>query len=194
MSFNRSSPLNLDKLYKSIPYPELANSEDAFPVDVNRPVLQVFMDAAFGNDLTRQRSTTGIVFTYCGGAIIYRWKTQTLTAGSSTEVRFITAVTTAKLTRYLRCVLKQLGEEQTEPTDTYIDSLSALNIINDNCSPTEHTRHMDLGFFSIQDWREAGDIIMQHIPCVLNPSDNSTKLLNWVLHSRHCRRVMGHYG
>ena len=45
--------------------------------------------------------------------------------------------------------------------------------MNDNCSPTERTRHiMDLRFFSIQDWREAGDIIMAYISGVLNPIDN----------------------
>ena len=60
------------------------------------------------------------MFTYYGGTIIYCSKTQTLTAGSLTEAGFIAAVTAAKLTCYLRCVLKQLGEEQTEPTDIYI--------------------------------------------------------------------------
>ena len=155
---------------------------------------QVCTNTAFGNDLTRRRSTTGIVFTYCGGAIIYQSKTQTLTAGSSTEAEFIAAVPAAKLTCYLRCVLKQLGEEQTAPTNMYIDNLSALKIINDNCSPTECTRRMALRFFSIQDWREAGDIIMKHIPGILNPSDDMTKPLGWVLHARHCRRIMVHYG
>ena len=117
-----------------------------------------------------------------------------MTAGSSTEAEFITAVTAAKLARYLRCVLKQLGKEQTEPTDIYIDNLSALKIINNNCSPTEHNRHMASRFFAIQDWRKAGDIIMKHIPGVLNPLDDMNKPLNWVLHARHCQRIMGHYG
>ena len=43
--FNRPSPLNLDILQDSVPYPELENSRDEFLVDVNRPVLQVFTDA-----------------------------------------------------------------------------------------------------------------------------------------------------
>ena len=47
---------------------------------------------------------------------------------------------------------EKLGEEQTEPTDIYIDNLSTLKIINNNCSPTECTRHMALRFFAIQDW------------------------------------------
>ena len=85
-----------------------------------------------------------------------------MTTGSSNEAKFIAVVTAAKLTHYLRCTLKQFGKEQTEPTDIYIDNLSALKIINANCSPTERTRHMDRRFFSIQDWREAGDTIMKH--------------------------------
>ena len=132
-------PLNLDILQDSVPYPELEYSKDEFPVDVNHPVLQVFTDAAFGNNLTRRQSTTGIVFTYCDGAVIYHSKTQTLTAGRSTEAEFIAAVTAAKLTRYLRCILKQLDKEQTEQTDIYIDNLSVLKIINDNCSATKRT-------------------------------------------------------
>ena len=125
---------------------------------------------------------------------MYRSKTQTLTAGSSTEAEFIAAVTAAKLTRYLRSILKQLNHEQKEPTPIYIDNLSALKIINDNISPTERTRHMDIRFFQIQDWRIDNDLIMKHIPGILNPSDDLTKPLGWVLHSRHCRRIMGHYG
>jgi hypothetical protein len=114
--------------------------------------------------------------------------------GSSTESEFIAAVTAAKLARYLRTVLKQLGFAQTKPTVIFIDNLSALKIINDNTSHTDRTRHMDLRFFAIQDWQEAGDITMSHIAGILNPSDDLTKPVGWVLHSRHCPRVMGHYG
>jgi hypothetical protein len=66
--------------------------------------------------------------------------------------------------------------------------------MNDNTSPTDRTRHIDLRFFATQDWREAGDIVMSHIAGIFNPSDDLTKPLGWVLHSRHCRRIMGHYG
>ena len=85
--FNQPSPLKLDKSQESIPYPELANSEVVSPVDVNRPVLQVFTDAAFGNDLTRRRSITGIILLIV-----------VLTPGSSTKAEFIASVTAAKLT------------------------------------------------------------------------------------------------
>lgn len=61
---------NLDYLEYSVSYPELANSKDESLVDVNCPILQTFNDTAFGNDLIIRRSTTGMVFIYCGSAII----------------------------------------------------------------------------------------------------------------------------
>ena len=71
--------------------------------------------------------------------------------------------------------------------------MSALQIINNNTSPMEQTRHLDIKYYAIQDWRAAGDIIMEHIPGILNPSDDMTKPLGYVLHARHCQQIMGHY-
>ena len=49
-----------------------------------------FVDAAYTNNLAKQRSTTGyIMLTYSGGAVVHRSKTQALTALSSTEAEFI---------------------------------------------------------------------------------------------------------
>ena len=58
--------------------------------------------------------------------------------------------------------------------------------------PTERSRHIDIQYFAIQDWRQAGDIILKSIPGIINPADDFTKALGWVLHSRHARRLMGH--
>jgi len=58
--------------------------------------------------------------------------------------------------------------------------------------PTERSRHVDIRYFAIQDWKGSGDIVMKFIPGVINPSDDLTKPLGWVLHERHARRIMGH--
>ena len=68
---------------------------------------------------------------------------------------------------------------------------SAINVVNARV-PTERSRHIDMQHFAIQDWKEAGDIIMSFIPGIINPSDDLTKPLGWILHARHARRVMGH--
>ena len=92
-------------------------------------------------------------------------------------------------------VMKQLGYEQSLATTIYIDNLSALKMINENTAPTERCRHVDLRYWVLQDWSHVDQsLIMAHIPGVLNISDDQTKPLGYVLHARHCRRAMGHYG
>ena len=160
------------KLKKNVPCNELIDKEP-FPVNVNLPLSQVFTDAAFDSDLICHQPITGIIFNYCGGAIVYYSKTQTLPAGNSTKDEFIAAVTTAKLTWYLCSVLKQLKREQKEPTPIYVDNLSALKIINNNISPTKKTQLMDIYFFQIQDWRIEGDIIITIVILGLQHPNNA---------------------
>jgi hypothetical protein len=153
----------------------------------------LYVDAAHANDLRHRRSTTGYGFTLNGGAVSYRSKTQSFTATSSTEAEFIAAVSAAKSAKYLRAILGELGFPQSFPTPIYIDNISAIQIINAR-RPPERSRHIDIQAFAIQDWKDNNDILMHHIPGVINPSDSLTKPTGWVLHARHCRRLMGHFG
>ena len=91
-------------------------------------------------------------------------------------------------------VLKQLGYEQTSPTSNYFDNQPAMLMINNNTTLTENCRHVDIRYWALQDWvREDKVMIMVHCAGVLNVSDDLTKPLGYVLHARHCRRLMGHY-
>ena len=154
--------------------------------------LSGFLDAAHANDLRNRRSTTGYAFILCGGAVSYRCKTQSITATSSTEAEFLAAVTAAKHAKYLRAIMTQLGFPPRRPAVLHCDNQSAINMINARV-PTERSRHIDIQHFAIQDWKESGAIVMQFIHGVINPSDDLTKPLGWVLHERHARRIMGHY-
>ena len=64
-----------------------------------------FVNTVYANKQQKQQSTTDFVFTYFGGAIVYRSKTQSITTISSTEAEFLVAVSCAKITLYLRSVL-----------------------------------------------------------------------------------------
>mgnify|MGYP000459940001 CR=1 FL=1 len=59
--------------------------------------------------------------------------------------------------------------------------------------PTQQSRHIDIQYYAIQNWKDAGDIVMQHIPGVINPVDDLTKPLGWILHVRHARCIIGHF-
>ena len=122
----------------------------------------------------------------------YRCKTQSITATSSTEAEFLAAMTAAKHAKYLRAIMKELGFEMTQPTPLYEDNKSTINMINARV-PTEQSQHIDVQHFAIQDWKDAGNIVMKYIPGVINPADDMTKPLGWVLHARHARQTMGHY-
>ncbi|KAG7338168.1 reverse transcriptase RNA-dependent DNA polymerase [Nitzschia inconspicua] len=117
------------------------------------------------------------------GAIAYRSKKQTVTATSSTEAEFIAAVSAAKTAKYLRAVLHELSFPQLSPTPIHIDNVSSIQIIY-ACKPTERSRHIAIQAFAIQDWKDNGDILMHHIPGVINPSDSLTKPTGWGMTER----------
>ena len=98
------------------------------------------MDVAYADNLSKQRSTTGYVFTYSGGAVVYQSKMQLLAALSSTEAEFIAAVTAAKTAKYIRSVLCKLGFLQADLTPIYEDNKPTIDIVASQ-KPTERTRH-----------------------------------------------------
>ena len=184
-----------DKSLPACPFDTLSVDPDLpmFPSLEQGPSLTCFIDAAHANDLRNRRSTTGYAFQLSGGCISYKCKTQPITATSSTEAEFYAAVTAAKHARYLRAILHELGFPQCRPTPIYCDNEPAIDMINSQI-PTERARHVDISYFAIQEWKQNDDIILYHIPGIINPSDGMTKPLGWILHSRHSRRLMGHYG
>jgi hypothetical protein len=150
-------------------------------------------DAAYAVDLKTRKSVTGLSVNYAGGCVAYKSKLQATVATSSTEAEFIAAVSAAKIIKYLRYVLQDLDLLQDEPTLLYIDNQATMHMVNDD-KPTPRSRHINIQYFAIQEWREAGILKVEHIPGVINPSDAATKALASQLHRRHVRRLMGHHG
>ena len=66
-----------------------------------------FLYASYANDANKQRSTTGFVFTYCGGAIAYKSRTQSITTISSTKAEFLVVVLFAKIALFLCSILEE---------------------------------------------------------------------------------------
>ena len=155
--------------------------------------LHAYMDASYGTDYKTRKSISGYAICYGGAAICYKSSRQTITALSSTEAEFIASVSTAKKAKYLRAVFAELDLAQTKATPLFCDNESCINIVN-NDIPTDRSRHIDIRYFAIQEWRRAEEIELKHIPGVVNPADALTKATGPTLHHRHSRRAMGHYG
>ena len=53
--------------------------------------------------------------------------------------------------------------------------MAAIQMVNAK-QPTERSRHIDISYFAIQDWKEALGIKLVHCPGILNPADDLTNL------------------
>ena len=155
--------------------------------------LVTYVDSAHATCKKTRRSVTGYGIAMAGGVIAFRSKLQATVATSSTEAEFVAAVQACKTVLYLRSVLKELDFDFEGPSVIYEDNMAAIAMINSK-KPTERTRHIDVQHFAIQEWRDDNKIVMRHLPGAINPADSLTKPLGWVLHHRHVRRLMGHYG
>ena len=175
-----------------LPYPSLDQDLPTFP---RAELLDLvgYVDAAHATDLKTRRSVSGMVFVLAGGAIAYKSKLQATVATSSTEAEFIAAVSAAKLAKYLRSVLRELGFPPSGPTLIYEDNMATIAMVNEN-KPTTRSRHIDIQHFALQEWRARGIVKLVYLATTINPADQATKALGWILHSRHARRAMGHYG
>ena len=188
--YQRPSPLE-DLPDVDFEYLEDDPNLPSFPTAL-RDELLATLDAAHGTDRATRRSVTGLVVFYCLAAIAWKSRLQTLVATSSTEAEFYAAVVCAKIVKYLRYVFFELDALRPGPTTMFIDNQAALNMINER-RPTPRARHIEIQHYAIQEWRAQNDIVMRHLPGVMNNSDDLTKPLGCVLHSRHARRSMGHY-
>jgi hypothetical protein len=162
----------------------------AYPSNVGLSELFAVVDASHANDLRNKHSTTGYSFIMAGAAITYRVKTQPIVATSSTEAAFFAAIHAGKVCRYICLILRELGFPPSGPTIIFEDNQSTINIIN-NGKPTERTRHVNIQWCAIQEWCHAGNLILKP---KINPADALTTPCGRILHERHCRRLLGHYG
>jgi hypothetical protein len=152
----------------------------SFPKATHHLQLYGYINAYRANDLRQRRSTTGYAFMLAGSIIAYHSKTQSITATSSMEAKFLAAISAGKVACYLRSILNQLGFIQTLATPICEENKSAIKMVNAD-QPTKRSRHIDIQchiniqYFTIQDWKKAGHLILQKIPGIINPSDALTK-------------------
>lgn len=165
----------------SLPLPD---NFPSFPDQPTGPNPVCLVDAAYANYLRKQQSTTGYAVILAGGAITWSSKTQSTTALSSIKAEFYAALLLKSVSLFAMSLNNCLGQPPTGPTIIYQDNEACINVINAR-HPTDHTRHIETPYFKIQDWKEQEVIKMICIHGIISNSDNLTKPLCWVLHSRH---------
>jgi hypothetical protein len=159
-----------------------------YPTEIDQ--LATYIDATHANCSKTHRSLGAKVLCLAGVAIYYRAKWIIMICTSSTEAEFVVCVRAGKSARYLRSILNQLSLHQRSATLIYVDNLAATMMANAG-KPTERSRHIDVLFFALLQWVKDGDVLLVHVAGACNPYDALTKPLGWIIHHRHCYRVMG---
>ena len=102
------------------------------------PKMVGYSDSDWAGDKDQRRSTSGYVFTLCGGAISWKSRKQDVVATSSTEAEYVALTEAAKESVWLRRLLIEL-ESRVSPDTT-------LNITGDHFRLlNEHWKSLDTG-------------------------------------------------
>ena len=80
--------------------------------------LEAYCDADYAGDIDTRRSTTGYVYTLCGGAISWSSRLQPTVAASTTEAEYMAAAYATKEGLWLRTLFNHLGMKTTQSPST----------------------------------------------------------------------------
>jgi hypothetical protein len=174
---------------------DMEDFEKKFPILENPFLVSAIADASLAPGIFMHRSF-GATFIFLANValVLYLAKLQPLVSTSSGEAEFVQLVLSGKKVKYVRTVMEEFGYPQPAPSPIFGDNISSIMMAN-NVRPTDRTRHMDIRYFAIQEWIHVDkDIILIHIPTILNAADALTKALAWLKHHHHMTRAMGQLG
>lgn len=141
----------------------------------SEPVLEGFTDADLAGDLDNRKSTSGYLFTFCGGAVSWQSKLQKCVALSTTESEYIAANEAGKEMIWLQRFIQELGVKQ-ERYVVHCDSQSAIHL-SKNSVYHPRTKHIDLRYHWIRDIVSKKLLQLRKIHTNKNISDMLTKVV-----------------
>ncbi|KAH9779278.1 hypothetical protein KPL71_007667 [Citrus sinensis] len=132
-----------------------------------------YVDSDFAGDLDKRRSTTGFVYTMCGGAVSWKASLQSVVALSTTEAEYIALAEAVKEAKWLRGIISELGLIQ-DTIPICCDNSSAIQL-NRNSKYHERTKYVDVRLHFIREKIERGVVNVVEISTEDNPTDALTK-------------------
>jgi len=139
--------------------------------------IVAFADADHAMDIDTRHSTTGYVVLLNGGPIVWRTKKQSIIAASTTEAEFVAASVACREILWARQLMSEIGREQCEPTNLYVDNQSAICLIS-NQQLHEKTKHIQIKYLLVQEAQEKGWIKVQYVRSDEQKADMFTKGLS----------------
>ncbi|CAL9026844.1 unnamed protein product [Prunus brigantina] len=135
-----------------------------------------FCDADWAGSEDDSRSTSGYAFSFGSGAFSWASVKQNTVALSTAEAEYVSASEATAQTIWLRFVLDDFGEMQSEATPLFCDNMSAISMAK---NPVFHqrTRHINRRYHFIREALQEGVINMQFCRSEEQLADIFTKAL-----------------
>jgi len=148
-----------------------------------------YCDADWAASMDDRRSVTGWVFLVAGGAISWQSQRQKSVALSTVEAEYMAAGNATKEAVWLRTLLNELGETQTNATTILTDNQGSIALAK---NPEQHQRskHIDIRYHFIRERIADGVVQLAYIPGSEMTADQLTKPLAKDAHNQ-CARRMG---
>lgn len=152
-------------------------------------MLKGYSDSDWHGDVDDRKSTSGYVFFMGETAFTWASKKQPIVALSTCEVEYVAASWTVCHAIWLRNLLRELKNQQTEPTEIKVDSKSAIELAK---NPVHHERskHIDVRFHFIREQIKNREVQLNYVMSRDQAADIFTKALPAELFNL-CKQKMG---
>ena len=144
--------------------------------DKGSQALYAYVDASWADDLMTRRSTTGVL-TYIGSHLVdWSSKLQSLVTHSIAEAEYVAADSATRTVIWFRTLLKDLNDEQLEPTIMYEDNMACL-LLSKREGKFLTSKHIGLRYHYLREKVMLKEIKMEYVPTDQQLADMLTKAL-----------------
>ncbi len=152
-----------------------------------------YVDADWGGDLDKRKSTTGYVFFYHGGPVSWMSKLQSTVATSSTHAEYIALFSAAQEAVYLimRGLLRDCNIHLTAPTKILEGNQGAIALVHNPVHLHARSKHIAVKYHFTRECQEDGEIKVEYCPTEEMIADCLTKPLGTIKMERCRARLLG---
>lgn len=139
-------------------------------------ILLGYSDADWAQDVEDRKSNTGYLFKFNGGTVSWACRKQSCVALSSTKAEYIALAETCQEAVWLRNLLKDFNEEQTQPTVIFEDNQSCIKLVNKD-KYSKRTKHVSTKYHFVKNLKDTGITNYLYCPTEVMVADILTKPL-----------------
>jgi hypothetical protein len=142
-----------------------------------------FVDADYGGCRDTRRSTSGYVFTMCGGPVAWSSKRQATVALSTVEAEYVAMSRCAQQMIWMHSWLREVEIKYSLPGVIKGDNRGAI-ALSKNTKDHGKVKHIDIRHHYLRELIQSGNISFEQVPSADNLADVFTKPLSRDLHHR----------